>query len=83
MQRPVTEVERNREFCGPSQESCTCPPRSVGPSPSASRLPGARARHAERIDGDKLYLHGACDAGNDLVLHLQQIGAIGIELIGP
>jgi hypothetical protein len=30
-----------------------------------------------------LYFQDPCDAGNDLVLHLQQIGAIGIELIGP
>jgi hypothetical protein len=31
----------------------------------------------------QLYFQGACEAGDDFVLHLQEIGAIRIELIGP
>ena len=49
------------------------------------RIEIARARplNAGSIDCTQLYLHGARETGDDLVLHLQQIGAIGIELIGP
>ena len=50
---------------------------------SASRLPGPRARHASSIDGNQLYLHGARKARNDLILHSQEVAAIGVELIGP
>src|ERR1700686_771077 len=39
--------------------------------------------NASSVYCSQFYLQGPCEAGNDLVLHLQEIGAIGIELIGP
>ena len=82
MQRPVTEVERSREFCGPSRRVVDARLAAQG-QVLRIEIARARSRHARRIDGDQLYLHGTCEASNDLVLHLQEIGAIGIELIGP
>ena len=82
MQRPVTQVERSRVFRGPWGKVVRARLAAEG-QVLRIEIARARSRLAGRIDGDQLYLHGACDAGNDLVLHLQEIGAIGIELIGP
>ena len=75
MQRPVTQVERSRVFRGPWG-------KVVGARLAAEgqvlriEIARARSRHARRIDGDQLYLHGACEASNDLVLHRGKRSAV-------
>src|SRR6516165_6245089 len=44
---------------------------------------GGRPPESSGIDGDQLEIQGSGDARDDVVLHLQEIGPILIELVGP
>ena len=80
IQRAVTQAESSRKFCLVRQVV------DAGEAAQGQvlRIEIARVQspHAGSIDCD-LYLHRARQAYDDLILHLQEVAALGVELIGP